>query len=63
MTQVLSLNEACRSALVQLFLLTNGALQAKPLGHDAVMLVSQDLDAVYERTRDHERGLPSPHDA
>jgi hypothetical protein len=63
LTQVMSLDEAGRSALVQLFLLTNGAVQAKPLSQDAVMLVSHDLGAIYERTRDRERGVASPHDA
>lgn len=63
LTQVMGLDEAGRSALVQLFLLTNGAIQAKPLSQDAVMLMSHDLGAIYEGTRNSERGLPSPHDA
>ncbi|POR46139.1 hypothetical protein [Bosea psychrotolerans] len=63
LTQVMGLDEAGRSALVQLFLLTNGTVQAKPLSQDAVMLVSHDLGAIYERTRDHERAVASPHDA
>ncbi len=63
LTQVMGLDDAGRSALVQLFLLTNGAIEAKPLSQDAVMLVSHDLGAIYERTRDRERGVASPHDA
>jgi len=63
LTQVMGLDGAGRSALVQFFLLTNGAVQAKPLSQDAVMLVSHDLGAIYEQTRNRERGVASPHDA